>query len=52
LDPFNVSGRQAWVGLLLQQGQRAEARRAFDILRQLKPRDLAEREKWFEQQMR
>jgi hypothetical protein len=52
LDPFNVSGRQARVGFLLQEGQKAEARRAFDVIRKLRPPDLAEREKWFEQQMR
>jgi hypothetical protein len=52
LDPFNVSGRQAWVGFLLQQGQKAEAQREFDVIRRLAPPDLAGREEWFRQQLR
>jgi DNA-binding SARP family transcriptional activator len=52
LDPFNVSGRQAWVGFLLQQGKQAEARREFDIIRRLRPPDLAQREEWFQQQLK
>jgi predicted CXXCH cytochrome family protein len=52
LDPFNVSGRQAWIGFLLQQGDKEEARRQLEIIRRLKPPDLAEREVWFEQQVR
>ena len=51
LDPFNVSGRQAQVGFFLQQGHRAEAQRAFDIIRRLKPPDLVQREEWFKQQL-
>ncbi|HTU92316.1 MAG TPA: tetratricopeptide repeat protein [Gemmataceae bacterium] len=51
-DPFNVMGLQTQVGFLLRQGQRDEARRVFDILRKLKPADLAQREAWFQQQMR
>jgi hypothetical protein len=38
LDPFNVTGRQARVRLLLLQGRQTEARRDLDIVRQLKPR--------------
>ncbi len=50
LDPFSVSGRQALVGSLLQQGKKAEARRQFEVIRRLKPPDLAQREEWFRQQ--
>jgi tetratricopeptide (TPR) repeat protein len=52
LDPFNVAGRQARVGFLLQDGQKAEAQREFDVIRRLKPPDLRQREEWFQQQMR
>jgi tetratricopeptide (TPR) repeat protein len=52
VDPFNVSGRQARVGLLLQEGKQAEARGEFDIIRRLRPPDLAKREEWFAQQLR
>ena len=52
LDPFNVSGRQAWVGFLLREGKKAEAARAFDVIRRLRPPDLAQREAWFRQQLR
>jgi predicted CXXCH cytochrome family protein len=52
LDPFNVSGRQAWVGFLLHDGKQAEARAAFDVIRRLRPPDLAGREEWFRQQLR
>jgi tetratricopeptide (TPR) repeat protein len=51
-DPLNVSGRQAWIGFLLREGKKAEARREFDLIRRLRPPDLAEREKWFEQQVK
>jgi hypothetical protein len=52
LDPFNVPGRQAWVGFLLREGNQAGARREFDIIRRLRPPDLAQREEWFRQQLR
>jgi predicted CXXCH cytochrome family protein len=52
LDPFNVSGRQAWVGFILQKGQKEEAKREFDIIRRLHPPDLAQREEWFRQQLK
>jgi hypothetical protein len=51
-DPFSVPGRQAWVGFLLEQGKKEEARREFDIIRRLRPPDLAEREKWFAEQVK
>jgi tetratricopeptide (TPR) repeat protein len=51
LDPFNVPGRQARAGLLLKEGKKAEARAEFDLIRRLNPPDLAERQKWFEQQL-
>lgn len=52
LDPFNVSGRQVWVGFLLREGNKEEARREFDVIRRLRPPDLAGREEWFGQQTR
>jgi hypothetical protein len=52
LDPFNVSGRQARVGFLLQEGKKSEASKEFDVIRRLKPPDLAQREAWFKQQLR
>ncbi len=51
-DPFNVSGRQARIGFLLENGQRDEAKREFEILRRLKPSDLPQREEWFRKQLR
>jgi hypothetical protein len=52
LDPFNVSGRQLWIGFLLRDGKKDEARSEFDIIRRLKPPDLAKREEWFREQLR
>ena len=52
LDPFNVSARQARVGFLFQQGKQTEAAKEFDVIRRLKPPDLAQREIWFKQQRR
>jgi hypothetical protein len=52
IDPFSLPGRQAWVGFLLQQGKKEDARREFDIIRRLRPPDLAEREKWFAEQVK
>jgi predicted CXXCH cytochrome family protein len=52
LDPFNVSGRQAAVGYLLQQGKPTEARREFDLIRRLQPPDLSKREEWFSERLK
>ncbi len=52
IDPFNVPGRQARVGFLLQQGKKAEARREFDVIRRLQPPDLPQREEWFLERMK
>jgi hypothetical protein len=49
---FSLPGRQAWVGFLLQEGKKEDARREFDLIRRLRPPDLAEREKWFAEQVR
>ncbi len=51
-DPFNVSGRQAWIGFLLQDGKKAAAQQEFEIIRRLNPPDLAQREEWFRKQLR
>ncbi len=51
LDPFNLSGLQAWVGFLLADGKKAEAERTFHIIRRLKPPDLPQREERFRQQL-
>jgi hypothetical protein len=51
-DPFNVSGRQAWIGFLLQDGQKTAAQHEFEIIRRLNPPDLAQREEWFRKQLR
>ncbi len=51
LDPFNVAGRQAWVGFLLADGKKDEARAEFEVIRRLAPPDLARREEWFRQQV-
>ncbi len=51
LDPFNLSGLQAWVGFLLEDGKRAEAERAFDVIRRLRPPDLPQREERYRQQV-
>jgi DNA-binding SARP family transcriptional activator len=52
LDPFNVSGRQALIDVLLRQGKIAEARREFDVVRRLQPLDLPQREEWFLKRMK
>jgi predicted CXXCH cytochrome family protein len=52
LDPFSVPGRQALVVSLLHQGKQAEARREFEVIRRLKPADLAKLEEWFRKQVR
>jgi hypothetical protein len=52
LDPFNVTGRQARVRFLLQEGKKADAAKEFDVIRRLKPPDLSQREEWFKQQLR
>jgi Flp pilus assembly protein TadD len=52
LDPFDVSGRQMGIGFLLQDGNKAEARSEFEVIRRLKPPDLAKREEWFREQLR
>jgi hypothetical protein len=51
-DPFDVAGRQLWVGCLLKDGKKAEAQSEFDVIRRLKPPDLAKREEWFRGQMK
>ncbi|MFO0842920.1 MAG: multiheme c-type cytochrome [Gemmataceae bacterium] len=48
LEPNSVEARRALTQALLGQGKRDEARRAFDGLRALKPRDLGELEAWYQ----
>ena len=40
------------MGFLLREGKKAEARAAFDVIRQLNPPDLTKREEWFQEQTR
>jgi Flp pilus assembly protein TadD len=51
-EPDNPDGHQMLTRALLELGRRDEARRAFAVLRALKPPNLAELEAWFGQRAR
>lgn len=52
LEPNNAAARRLWIGCLLQEGNKEEARREFARLAALKPPDLAELRARFEKEMR
>jgi hypothetical protein len=49
LAPGDTVARQLWILCLLNEGKKAEARREFELLRKLRPANLADLEVWFRQ---
>jgi tetratricopeptide (TPR) repeat protein len=52
LAPDNIDARQLWIECLLERGSRTEARREFDLIEALQPRNLEQLKVWFSEKMR